>query len=332
MDRRTRVGLGRTRLRVTRLGLGTAPLGGLYAEVPETEAHAVIDRAFELGLRYFDTAPLYGHGLAERRTGEVLRSKARGDFVLSTKVGRLLRPGAPPPDGQFKGTPAVVPVFDFSYDATLRSVEESLTRLGLDRIDILLIHDPDEHYDEALRGAYPALERLRSEGVVSAIGAGMNQAEMLARFAREADLDCLLLAGRYTLLDQVALGELLPLCQERGIAVIAGGVFNSGILARPVPGAPYNYEPAASDIVDRARRIEAVCARFDVRLKAVALQFPLAHPAVACVLTGCRSVVELEENIRLFELALPTDIWDALKKEGLLSELAPVPGPGSKRS
>ena len=332
MDRGTRVGLGRTRLRVTRLGLGTAPLGGLYAEVPETEAHAVVDRAFGLGVRYFDTAPLYGHGLAERRTGEVLRSKARDDFVLSTKVGRLLRPGAPLPDGQFKGTPAVVPVFDFSYDATLRSVEESLSRLGLDRIDILLIHDPDQHYDEALRGAYPALERLRSEGVVSAIGAGMNHAEMLARFAREADLDCLLMAGRYTLLDQVALSELLPLCQERGIAVVAGGVFNSGILARPVPGAPYNYEPATSDIVDRARRIEAVCARFDVPLKAVALQFPLAHPAVACVLTGCRSVVELEENIQLFELALPTDIWAALKKEGLVSELAPVPAPASTRS
>ncbi len=327
MDRRERVELGRTRLRVTRLGLGTAPLGGLYAEVAETEAHAVVDRAYELDLRYFDTAPLYGHGLAEQRTGQVLGTKPRDAFVLSTKVGRLLRPGAPSADGQFKGTPALVPVFDFSYDATLRSVDESLGRLGLDRVDILLIHDPDDHYDEALRGAYPAIERLRSEGVVSAIGAGMNQAEMLARFVREADLDCVLLAGRYTLLDQVALSDLLPLCQERGVAVIAGGVFNSGILARPASGAPYNYEPAAGEIVDRARRIESVCARFDVPLKAAALQFPLAHPAVACVLTGCRSVAELEENIRLFELELPAGLWPALKAQGLLSEPAPVPAP-----
>jgi D-threo-aldose 1-dehydrogenase len=325
VDRRSRVALGRTRLQVTRLGLGTAPLGGLYAEVSETEAHAVVEQAYDLGLRYFDTAPLYGHGLAERRTGQVLRSKPRDDVVLSTKVGRLLRPGAPPPDGQFKGTPPVVPVFDFSYDATLRSVEESLSRLGLDRVDILLIHDPDQHYDAARAGAYPALERLRSEGVVSAIGAGMNQVEMLARFARETDVDCLLVAGRYTLLDQVALTELLPLCQERGIAVIAGGVFNSGILARPAAGAPYNYEPAAAEIVERALRIQAVCARFNIPVKAAALQFPLAHPAVACVLTGCRSVAELRENIELFELELPAGLWAALKNEGLLREPAPVP-------
>jgi D-threo-aldose 1-dehydrogenase len=327
VDRRTRVGLGRTGLQVTRLGLGTAPLGGLYAEVSETEAHAVVAAAFNQGLRYFDTAPLYGHGLAERRTGEVLRSKPRGDFVLSTKVGRLLRPGAPSPDGQFKGTPPLVPVFDFSYDATLRSVEESLSRLGLDRIDMLLIHDPDQHYDAARSGAYPALERLRSEGVVSAIGVGMNQVELLARFARETDIDCLLVAGRYTLLDQVALTELLPLCQLRGIAVIAGGVFNSGILARPATGAPYNYEPAAPEIVERAMRIEAVCARFKVPVKAAALQFPLAHPAVVCVLTGCRSVAELQENIELFELELPAGLWSALKTEGLLREPAPVPVP-----
>jgi D-threo-aldose 1-dehydrogenase len=328
VDRRTRVGLGRTGLQVTRLGLGTAPLGGLYAEVSETEAHAVVAAAFNQGLRYFDTAPLYGHGLAERRTGEVLRSKPRGDFVLSTKVGRLLRPGAPSADGQFKGTPPVVPVFDFSYDATLRSVEESLSRLGLDRIDMLLIHDPDQHYDAARSGAYPALERMRSEGVVRAIGAGMNQVELLVRFARETDVDCLLVAGRYTLLDQDALTQLLPLCLARGVAVIAGGVFNSGILARPAAGAPYNYEPAADEIVERAQRIEAVCASFDVPVKAAALQFPLGHPAVACVLTGCRSVAELDENIGLFELELPPALWTALKTQGLLRETAPMPSPG----
>jgi D-threo-aldose 1-dehydrogenase len=325
VDRHTRVGLGRTRLQVTRLGLGTAPLGGLYTEVSDSAAYTVVDRAYELGLRYFDTAPLYGHGLAERRTGEVLRTKPRNDFVLSTKVGRLLRPGALSPDGQFKGTPPVVPVFDFSYDATLRSVEESLFRLGLDKVDMLLIHDPDQHYEAARSGAYPALERLRSEGVVRAIGVGMNQAEMLARFARETNIDCVLVAGRYTLLDQVALTELLPLCEERGIAVIVGGVFNSGILARPAAGAPYNYAPAAAEIVERAQRIEAVCARFGVPVKAAALQFPLAHPAVTCVLTGCRSVAELEENIALFELDLPAELWPALKREGLLREPTPVP-------
>ncbi len=330
MDRRTRVALGRTRLRVTRLGLGTAPLGGLYAEVSEADAQGVVEGAYEGGLRFFDTAPLYGHGLAERRTGQVLRSKPRSGFVLSTKVGRLLRPGPLSPDGPFKGTPPVVPVFDFSYDATLRSVEESLSRLGLDRIDILLIHDPDQHYEAARSGAYPALDRLRSEGVVGAIGAGMNQVEMLARFARETDVDCLLVAGRYTLLDQVALTELLPLCQERGIAVIAGGVFNSGILARPTAGAPYNYEPAAAEIVERAQRIEAVCARFSVPVKAAALQFPLGHPAVACVLTGCRSIGELQENIDLFELELPAGLWSALKTEGLLREPAPVPVPSRR--
>ncbi len=220
-------------------------------------------------------------------------------------MGRLLRPGAPSPGGQFKGTPPLVPVFDFSYDATLRSVEESLARLGLDRIDMLLIHDPDQHYDAARSGAYPALERLRSEGVVSAIGVGMNQVELLVRFARETDVDCLLVAGRYTLLDQEALTELLPLCLARGVAVIAGGVFNSGILARPAAGAPYNYEPAADEIVERA----------------------LGHPAVACVLTGCRSVAELEENIGLFELELPNGLWPALKMEGLLREAAPMPSP-----
>jgi D-threo-aldose 1-dehydrogenase len=221
----------------------------------------------------------------------------------------------------------LVPVFDFSYDATLRSVEESLARLGLDRIDMLLIHDPDQHYDAARSGAYPALERLRSEGVVRAIGVGMNQVELLVRFARETDVDCLLVAGRYTLLDQEALTELLPLCLARGIAVIAGGVFNSGILARPAAGAPYNYEPAAAEIVERAQRIEAVCASFNVPMKAAALQFPLGHPAVACVLTGCRSVAELEENIDLFELELPPALWPALKMEGLLREAAPMPSP-----
>lgn len=325
MNARERVRLGRTRVTVSRLGLGTAPLGGLYEAVPESRAHATLERAFELGLRYFDTAPLYGHGLAEERTGSVLQRKPRDEFALSTKVGRLLKPGQPSPDGQFKGTPNVVPVFDFSYDGVLRSFEESLSRLGLDRVDVLLIHDPDDHYQEALNGAYPALARLRDEGVVGAIGAGMNQSEMLVRFTRETDLDCFLLAGRYTLLDQGALAELLPLCEQRGIAIIAGGVFNSGILAGPVPGAPFNYEPASAELVERAQQIASICAGSGVPLKAAAVQFAIGHPAVSCVLVGCRSVEHLEENIRLFEREIPMDLWSELKAEGLLPEAAPAP-------
>ena len=325
MDPRARAALGRTTLTVTRLGLGTAPLGGLYEEVPDGQAHAVVERAFELGLRFFDTAPLYGYGLAEQRIGHVLRKKPRNDFVLATKVGRLLRPGDPGPDSEFKGTPRLVPVFDFSYEGTRRAIESSMSRLGLDRLDILLIHDPDEHYEEALSGAYRALDELRADGVVGAIGAGMNQAQMLARFAREADFDCFLLAGRYTLLDQVGLDELLPLCLERGIAISVGGAFNSGILAGPQPGATFNYAPAPAALVERARRIGEVCSRWGVPLKAAALQFPLGHPAVVSVLAGCRSLGELEENVRMFEHEVPAGLWAELKAEGLLPQAAPEP-------
>jgi D-threo-aldose 1-dehydrogenase len=318
--------LGRTGLTVTRLGLGTAPLGGLYAAVSEDEAVAVVERAWDAGLRFFDTAPLYGYGLAERHLGTVLRARPRDEFVLATKVGRLLRADAPPEPGQnFVGVPPVNPVFDFSYDGVMRSFEESLERLGLDRVDVLHIHDPDRHHDEALAGAYRALERLRAEGLVRAVGAGMNQVEMLARFAREADFDCFLVAGRYTLLDQPALRDLLPLCRERGIAVIAGGVFNSGILADPRPGARYNYAPAAAELVERARRLEAVCARWGVPLRAAAMRFPLGHPAVAAVVVGCRSTAELDENVRAFEAEIPAGLWAELRNEGLLPPDAPTP-------
>jgi len=203
-------------------------------------------------------------------------------------------------------------VFDFSYDGVMRSAEESLVRLGLDRIDVLHIHDPDDHYEEALSGAYRALDRMRSEGIIKAVGAGMNQAEMLARFAREADFDCFLLAGRYTLLDRIGLKELLPLCVEKGIAIIAGGVFNSGILADPRPGATYNYTVAPPQLVERAAQLNAICKRHGVDLKAAAIQFPLRHAAVACVLTGCRSVAEVEENVQMFETPVPDTLWDEL--------------------
>ncbi|TMD15196.1 MAG: aldo/keto reductase [Chloroflexi bacterium] len=277
-----RAPLGKTSLRVTRLGLGTAPLGGLFEAVTDDEAHRVVEAAWQAGIRFFDTAPLYGHGLAERRLGEVLRTKPRNEFVLATK------------------------------DGVMRSVEESLARFGLDGVDVLHIHDPDEHFEEALGGAYPALERLRAEGSIKAVGAGMNQAEMLARFAREADFDCFLLAGRYTLLDHLGAKELLGLCIEHRIGIIAGGVFNSGILADPRPGANFNYQPAPPELVRRAEELKAICERHGVELKAAAIQFPLRHHAVASVLTGCRSVAEVEENVRMFQTSIPDQLWGAL--------------------
>ena len=326
MNPRERVKLGRTPLEVTRFGLGTAPLAGLYEAVAEDQAVSVISHAWSKGIRHFDTAPLYGHGLAELRLGKALHDQPRSEFVLASKVGRLLRAEAPPEPGQsFRGTPPVNPMFDFSYDGVMRSVHESLERLCLDRIDILHIHDPDDHYDQALQGGYKALDQLRSEGVIRAVGAGMNQAEMLARFAREGNFDCFLLAGRYTLLDQVALDELLPLCVERGIAIIAGGVYNSGILADPKPGARYNYVTAPAPLLQRAQKIRSVCGRHGVPLKAAAVQFPLGHPAVSCVVVGCRSAAHLDESLEMFEMAIPPALWQELKSEGLLPENAPTP-------
>ena len=335
MNPAERVPLGKSRLTVSRLGLGTAPLGGLFQAVAEAAAHAVVERAYEAGLRLVDTAPLYGHGMAEQRVGDVLRRKPRGEFVLSTKVGRLLRPDAPPDPTQyyhgepfFKGAPPLNPVFDFSFDGVMRSVDESLVRLGLERIDILFIHDPDEHFEEALRGAYRALDRLRSEGTIAAVGAGMNQAAMLARLARAADFDCFLLAGRYTLLDQTGLPELLPLCHAKNIGVILGGVYNSGILADPRPGATFNYVPADAELLEKARRLEAACQRHGVPLKAAALQFPLGHPAVASVLVGSRSAAEVDENVRMFRHSIPAALWEDLRASDLIPEAAPVPPEG----
>jgi D-threo-aldose 1-dehydrogenase len=323
-DPRARVPLARTRLRVTRLGLGTAPLGGLYEPVPEHVADGVVRRARAHGIRFFDTAPLYGSGLSERRLGAALRDHPRDDVVVSTKVGRLLQPNGEGQRSLFRGAPQLHPVFDFSYDGALRSLEASLARLGLDRVDIVLIHDPDDHFEEALRGTYVALRRLRDERVVGAIGAGMNQSELLCRFAREADLDCFLLAGRYTLLDTTAARELLPLCLERGIAVIAGGVFNSGILADP-ESTTFDYRPASVEIVEQTRRLDRVCRRWQVPLAAAAVQFPLGHPAITSILVGCRSQDELDEDVRLFECRIPAGLWDDLRGEGLLPEDVPTP-------
>ena len=288
-----------------RLGLGTAPIGGVYELVADETAHAVVERAWALGVRYFDTAPLYGAGRAERLLGAALRGKPREEFAVSTKVGRLLRPGR----SRWHGAPALVDYFDFSYDAALRSLDESLARLGLDRVDVAFVHDPDDHLDQALAGSFRALRRLRDEGVVRAIGVGANRAEVHARFAREADPDCFLVAGRYTVLDRSAAGELLPLCEERGIAVIAGGVFNSGVLAG---GDTFNYETASPDVVARVDRLRETCARHGVPLPAAAVQFPLRHPAVATVLVGCSTPGEVAEDVRLSSLDLPDALWDEL--------------------
>jgi len=335
-DRRT---LGRTGLSVTRLGFGAASIGGLLRAVRDEEAIATASRAWELGIRTFDVAPLYGYGAAERRLGTALAGRPRDAYVLSTKVGRLIRatdeipPGADidrqaidgREDAYYVGTGPVRVVFDYTADGVRRSIEESLMRLGLDRIDIALIHDPDDHWREAIEGAWPALARMREEGTIRAVGVGMNQSAMLARFAREGDFDVFLVAGRYTLLDQDALAELLPLCVDRGIVVLLGGVMNSGVLADPRPGSNFNYRPAPPAVVERARRIAAVCDRHGVPLRAAAIQFPLAHPAVVSLIAGVRRIDHLEEYPELMRRPITGELWDELRGEGLIAADAPVP-------
>ncbi|MDT4999082.1 MAG: D-threo-aldose 1-dehydrogenase [Mycobacterium sp.] len=331
----TPVRLGRTALTVTALGFGATAIGGMYTEVSDDAALDTVAAAWAAGLRYFDAAPQYGRGNGELRLGRGLAGYPREDYVLSTKVGRLLRADAPPHPDDFDstgrpydaGAPDVATVYDYSRDGVLRSIEESLTRLGTDRLDIALVHDPDDYVDEAIATALPTLIELREQKVVTAIGAGMNQTAALERFARESDPDMFLLAGRYTLLEQTALQSFLPLCTQRGIAVVAGGVFNSGLLADAGAGARYNYDPAPADLIARAQRLSDVCQRHGVPLKAAALQFPIAHPRVAAVLTGVRSRTELDENARLFDRPIPGELWRELKAEGLLADDAPTPQP-----
>lgn len=332
--------VGRSSVTVTRLGLGGASIGGLFTAVADDDALTTVDRAWEVGIRYFDTAPLYGYGASERRVGRALGNRPRDEFVLSTKVGRLIRPidqiqddadvdrqelGGRE-DAFYAGTGPVRPVFDYSRDGIERSIEESLERLGLDRIDMVLIHDPDDHWPEAIGEAYPALHRLREHGTIRAIGAGMNQSAMLARFAREGEFDVFMLAGRYTLFDQDGLTELLPLCLRHEIGVVVGGVMNSGLLAAPRKGARLDYQPASRGAIERARRLEEVCARHDVPLKAAAIQFPLAHPAVTALVAGVRSVAHLDDYPALMRESIPADLWADFREEGLLPPDAPTPG------
>jgi len=334
-----RVAIGRTALRTTRLGLGGASIGGLYRPVADADAIALVRHAWSLGIRSFDVAPLYGYGAAERRMGTGLEGRPREEFVLSTKVGRLVLPTAAltgsedldhqARDGQddafYTDTAGRHVVFDYTADGVKRSIDESLERLGLDRIDIAYIHDPDDHWQAAIEGAYPALHRLRESGVVRAIGAGMNQAPMLARFVRDADIDVILLANRYTLLDQEALADLLPACLERGVAVMAGGVMNSGVLADPRPGAAFDYSPAPATIVERARGLREACERHGVPVRAAAMQFPLAHPAVAGLIAGVRTIAHLDEYPQLLRQPIPPALWEELRSRGLIDAAAPVP-------
>jgi D-threo-aldose 1-dehydrogenase len=334
-----RVPLGRTGLSLTRLGFGGSSIGGLFSAVTEDDALTAIRHAWDLGIRYFDTAPLYGYGASERRFGAALRGEHRDAYVLSTKVGRLVRqPHEIGSDDEvdhqrFDGRddafyvisgPEHI-VFDYSADGIRRSIEESLERLGLDRIDIALIHDPDDHWQVALDGAYPALARLREQGMIRAVGAGMNQSEMLTRFVRETDMDAVLLAGRYTLLEQGALDELLPACVERHVAVLVGGVMNSGLLADPQAGSRFNYTPAPAEVVERARRIREVCDRHGIPLRAAAIQFPLAHAVVTSLVVGVRTVAHLDEYPAFARFEIPAALWDDLRSEGLLRLDAPTP-------
>lgn len=314
-------------LKFSPLGLGTAPLGGLYSPVTDDDAAEALQAAWDAGIRFFDTAPQYGNGLSESRLGRFLKNKPRDDFVLATKVGRLLRKPVTPTgeDAYYKGTPEVRPVFNFSYDGIMASFEESLQRTGLDRLDILHIHDPDNHYREAIDGAFRALDSLRSQGLIRGIGAGMNQSEMLVQFANAARFDYFLLAGRYSLLEQAALDEFFPVCEEKDIGVFVGGVYNSGILANPAPGAKFNYEDASPALITRAQRMAAVCERHGVSLKAAAIQFPAAHPAVRSVLMGARNAAEVRENAALWQVAIPAALWQELRDTGLIAPHAPLP-------
>jgi len=328
---------GRTDLEVTAFGFGTAPLGNIFREVDEETSQAMFTHAWEAGERFFDSAPTYGHGLSELRTGHALRWEKRDDFVLASKVGRLLRP-AKRETIDFAPWVNAAPFtlhFDYSYDGTMRAFEDSLQRLGLERMDMCFIHDIDvftrggeqpEVFEQAMEGAWRALEKLRSEKLVKAIGVGVNEWEVCHEALKRHDFDCFLLAGRYTLLEQEALDAFLPLCEARGVAVVVGGGFNSGILATGAKdGAKYNYAPAPRDILEKVAKIEAVCAEHGVPLAAAALQFVVAHPAVPSFMAGTRTVEQLEQNLAWFAHPIPAAFWADLKHKGLLREDAPVP-------
>ena len=326
-------------LEFTELGFGTAPLGNLYRAISDDDARAVLDRAWAGGVRYYDTAPLYGLGHSERRLGALLRGKPRDGYVLSTKAGRLLEACAPAErvgHGKWFEVPSRREVYDYSYDGIMRSLEHSLERLGADRVDILLVHDidvqnqgskaeSDAQIDRFMASGYHAMVSLRDQGVIKAIGGGVNEWDVCETLTMRGDFDLFLLAGRYTLLEQEALESFLPLCESRGIGIVVGGPYNSGVLASgPAPGAFYNYEPASDAILDRVRRIAEVCTSHGVALVDAAFQFPLLHPCIVSVIPGGQRVEEVESNLRAAGAEIPPALWDDLKAEGLMRSDAPT--------
>src|SRR5580704_10653381 len=327
-------------LQFTELGFGAAPLGNLYRPLTEKEARATLEAVWAAGCRYYDTAPLYGLGLSETRLNGFLRAKPRDSYLISTKIGRLLELCAPKDrsrQGAFFETPSRRERFDYSYDGVMRSLEFSLERLGLDQVDIVYGHDvdvathgskeaADVRIKEFMTGGYRALDRLRASGAVKAIGAGINEWEIAERLARLGDFDVFLLAGRYTLLEQEALTSFLPLCEEKKIAVVVGGPFNSGILATGVKAdAHYNYRPAPDEVKERVSRIQHICKSFKVKLPEAALRFPLGHPVVVSVIAGAQRASEAKRNAVMMSAKIPTALWRALKAEKLMREDAPVP-------
>lgn len=330
--------VGNTALALETLGFGCAPLGNLYRELSEGDAAALLNAAWAAGFRHYDTAPHYGQGLSERRLGDLLRGHREEAYVLSTKVGRLLRPAGYA--GERHGFRSPMPFdieYDYSYSGIMRSFEDSLQRLGLDRIDILYMHDIGEHthgaahrhhFPIAMGEGYRAMDALRAAGAVSAIGLGVNEYQVCEAALEHGDWDCFLLAGRYTLLEQEALVSFLPACAARNCSVIIGGVYNSGILASGVRGAGpffHDYAPAGPSVIDRVRKLEALCERFDIRLPAAALQFPLAHPAVVSVIPGIGELARIQDTLDLFNTDIPAGFWAALRQNKLLAETAPTP-------
>lgn len=328
--------IGKTALRVSQLGFGAAPFGNLMAAVSDEATRASVDAALAAGIRYFDTAPFYGHGLSEHRLGEALRGRPRDSFVLSTKVGRLLKPDphATTP-GPFVAMPPFAVQYDYSRDGALRSIEDSLQRLGIARIDIVFIHDVtakwrgdalETTYREAMAGAYRALADLRAQGTIGAIGVGVNDVDILRRFANDGDFDCFMLAGRYTLLDTTALAELLPLCERKSISILLAAPYHSGILASgAVAGAKFWYADAPPEILERVRKIEAICGRHGVALQAAATQFPLAHPRIASVAAGYRSPAEVRTALAACAAPIPAALWTELRDAGHIERGAPTP-------
>ncbi len=330
-------------LAFSRLGFGGAPLGNMHRILTDDESVATVTAAWDAGLRYFDSAPLYGHGLSEQRIGRALAGRPRGEFLISTKVGRRLEPCAPGDEGGgiYKGVPPLQVVFDYTRDGVLRAFEASLARLGLDRVDILYVHDlerrthgSDGAYEARWReladgGGWRALDELRAAGDVAAIGLGVNETAACERFLGALDPDLFLLAGRYTLLEQAPLAGLMAACVDRGVGVAIGGPFNSGVLARQ--GGSYDYADAPPEVLARVERLAAVCARFEVPLAAAALQFAAAHPAVASVIPGAQTAGEVEANVELMDVAIPPGLWAALRDEGLVDPAAPTPAPSPDR-